>query len=78
MNASSLRPLLFGSRFSGFRFSRFRYSSLLFQVQLQKAFRHLLDPRIVVPPHPGRTRQIELQVAMCDGLVIAFANIPKN
>ncbi len=50
----------------------------LFQVQVQKTFRHLLNTRVLVPPQPSRARQIEFQIAMFDGPVILFADIAKN
>jgi hypothetical protein len=31
-----------------------------------------------MPPQPGRTRQIKLQIAIRDGSVISFANISEN
>ncbi len=59
-------------------FLRIRFSGFLFQVRLQETFRHLLDARVFVPPQPRRLRQVELKIAMLDGLVIAFANITKE
>src|SRR5271167_601202 len=51
---------------------------LLSEVRLQKTFRHLLDTRVVVPPDPGRSRQVKLQVAMLDRSMISFANITEK
>ena len=50
----------------------------LFQVRLQKAFRHFLDTWVCVLPQPGRSRQFKFKIAMFDGPVISFANVVQK
>ena len=60
------------------RCSEARCSSFLFQVRLQKTFRHLLNARVGVRPQPSRPRQIKLQIAMFDRPVLSFTNVAKK
>jgi|HubBroStandDraft_1064217.scaffolds.fasta_scaffold127452_2 hypothetical protein len=59
-------------------FLRLRFSGFLFQVRLQKTFCHLLNAQVLVPPQPGRLRQVEFEIAMLDGPVVTFAHITEN
>jgi hypothetical protein len=52
-----------------------RFSGFLFQIRIQKAFRLLLYPWVVVTPQPGRFFESELEVAMLHRPVIAFTGI---
>jgi len=53
-------------------------SSILFQVRIQKTFRHLLNARVFVAYQPGRTREVEFQIAMFDWAMIPFADEMKK
>jgi len=59
-------------------FSRPSRSRFLFQIRLQKTFRHLLDTGVIVPSKPNRLRQIKFQIPIFDRPVIQLANVTEQ
>src|ERR1700736_1764268 len=57
---------------------RFGFSTFLLKIRFQKALRHLLDPRIVVPAQPSRSGQVKFEIAIFDGPVISFTNVTQK
>src|ERR1017187_6763796 len=54
------------------------FSGLLLQVRFQKTFRHLLNAYVLMPSEPSCPRQVEFKVAVLDGPVAPFADIPQK
>jgi hypothetical protein len=55
-----------------------RFSGLLLQVRLQETFRHLLNSYVRVSSQPDCLRQVEFKVAVLNGPVASFTDIPKK
>jgi len=53
------------------------FSIASFRVRVQKAFRHLLQPRVSVRPNPGGVIQIELHFPTLHGKMAPLAHIAK-
>jgi hypothetical protein len=53
-------------------------SRFLFQIGFEKAFRHLLNTRVLMSPQPCGLCQVKFQIAICDGPVISLADVTEN